>query len=202
MKKLNSRYLKPRQIALLVFLVAPGLNVSHAEEFTGDTKLACEALLCLAATQSPGECATALARYFSFKGKNALKNRLNFLNLCPTATESQEMEDLTSALVNGAGGQCDVKSLNRMRSWQSTPRGEMQVVITDKMPTYCTTYYGNEIIASSVDTDMPVYVGTPEMSGYWVAQKDYATALADYNRQLEAWKAEQEAAAKAANNGS
>lgn len=197
-----SRYLKPHQISFLIFLIAPGLgSLARADEFTGDTKLACEALMCLSTPQRPSECSAALSRYFAIKGKQALQGRTDFLKLCPSAESSPEMDSLTAALASGAGGQCDIASLNKMTTWSMNSRGEELAVIGNQMPSYCTGYYANSIIASANSEGTPVYVGTPELSGYWVAQKDYAAALADYNRQLEAWKAQQEAAEKYQSGG-
>ncbi|RZA23023.1 MAG: conjugal transfer protein TrbM, partial [Proteobacteria bacterium] len=40
----------------------------HAQEvLTGDTRLACEAVLCLASGQRPNECSPSLQRYFSIR---------------------------------------------------------------------------------------------------------------------------------------
>lgn len=154
-------------------------------QFTGDTKLACEALLCLTAAQHPAECSPSLSRYFSFSGKNALRDRMNFLHLCPTASASPEMRALTNALLNGSG-QCDIATLNNTQILISGANGTQQV-ISNQFSSACSAFYANSIIAASYgDADKPVYVGTPEHGGYWVAQKDYPAALADYNRQLDA----------------
>ena len=39
-------------------------------ELSGDTKLACEAILCLSSGTRPGECGPALSRYFGISKKN------------------------------------------------------------------------------------------------------------------------------------
>ena len=53
----------------------------------GDTRLACECLLCLAAgPQAPKECQTALMKYYLIQGTSpfqTLVKRRNFLQLCP-----------------------------------------------------------------------------------------------------------------------
>lgn len=58
----------------------------NAQELTGDTRLACEAILCLSSGTRPAECQPALHRYFSIKlkkWKKTVKARMNFLKLCP-----------------------------------------------------------------------------------------------------------------------
>ena len=53
----------------------------------GDTRLACECLLCLAAgPQAPKECEAALTKYYMIQAGNPFKTmvmRRNFLQLCP-----------------------------------------------------------------------------------------------------------------------
>jgi len=53
----------------------------------GDTRLACECLLCLTAgPQAPKECQTALMKYYLIQGSSpfqTLMKRRNFLQLCP-----------------------------------------------------------------------------------------------------------------------
>ncbi len=59
--------------------------------FSGEKRLACEAVLCLLSGQRPNECTSALTRYFSIKIKKngvfhpgrTLKARTKFLELCP-----------------------------------------------------------------------------------------------------------------------
>lgn len=57
------------------------------ESLTGDTRLSCEAILCLASPTKPSECSASIAKYFSFTAKKwhkVIEKRKNFLNLCPT----------------------------------------------------------------------------------------------------------------------
>ncbi|KAA3682728.1 conjugal transfer protein TrbM (plasmid) [Campylobacter fetus] len=56
------------------------------DNLTGDTKLACEAILCLSSATRPLECDPALSRYFSINAKkwsDTVRKRRNFLKLCP-----------------------------------------------------------------------------------------------------------------------
>lgn len=59
----------------------------HPSFLEGDTRLACECLLCLAAgPQAPKECQTALMKYYLIQGTSpfqTLVKRRNFLQLCP-----------------------------------------------------------------------------------------------------------------------
>lgn len=88
--------------------------------FTGDVKLACEAVLCLSSGTRPSECAPSLQRYFSISMKkfsDTLKARKNFLNLCPAASQDENMVKLVDAITNGAG-RCDYAALNStLRVW-------------------------------------------------------------------------------------
>jgi hypothetical protein len=98
------------------FVVLLAARAAVAEEiFTGDKRLACEALLCLSSGVRPGECNPALSRYFSITHKKPGKEtnmRKSFLELCPAASENAEMRNLTDAIANGAG-RCDANYLNR-----------------------------------------------------------------------------------------
>lgn len=63
-------------------------NLSY---FTGDTRLACEALLCLSSGQRPSECNPSLKKYFSLRknhrrDKSTEQKRSEFLNMCPAAS--------------------------------------------------------------------------------------------------------------------
>ena len=64
---------------------------SQAQQvLTGDTRVACEAMLCLASGQRPDECTPSLQRYFSIsfrRSSDTWRARSNFLKLCPAATE-------------------------------------------------------------------------------------------------------------------
>ena len=51
-------------------------------ELSGDTKLACEAILCLSSGTRPGECGPALSRYFGIskkKWKDTVKARTGYV---------------------------------------------------------------------------------------------------------------------------
>lgn len=75
---------------------------SHAQTvLTGDTRWACEAILCLVTTSPPTECTPALKKYFSIsfqKFKDTARGRANFLNMCPRSDTSTQVRALLSAL--------------------------------------------------------------------------------------------------------
>ncbi len=77
-------------VALAAMLASANISISHAEQkgeiLTGDTRLSCEALLCLWGGKSSGECARAIRKYYSIKSWKASKTfrkRKRFLELCP-----------------------------------------------------------------------------------------------------------------------
>lgn len=73
-------------VAATVFATSMPFSASAQDVLTGDTRLACEAVLCLAAPTRPGECAASIAKYFSIslrRFSQTLRARRNFLSLCP-----------------------------------------------------------------------------------------------------------------------
>ena len=161
-------------------------SMDEAEEsfLEGDTKLACEALLCLSSGFHPYECGPSIHWYFGIhkrKWKNTLKARRNFLRLCPSATADSKMESLVEVIVNGAG-RCNASELNRSH-WTYMPKRvceqvydtdsgcydtrcyEVEVrVINPNLPSYCTNYnehgYTYEVGVH--------YVGEPLEGGHWI----------------------------------
>jgi hypothetical protein len=160
-------------------------TASAQEIFTGDTRLACEAILCLSTGTQPGECTPSLRRYFSIshrKLSETIRGRINFLNLCPAANQTPQMAALVNAQANGAG-RCDATSLNAVaRSWAGSAEG--MVYINNQMPSYCTAYTSHAY--TDFSGAVPRYVGIPERAGYWVEGRDYERALAEYNARIKA----------------
>jgi hypothetical protein len=196
MKFLNhpamARKLSSGAVALLF---AIGHGQLHSQELlTGDTRLACEAVLCLASGTRPSECTPALQRYFSISFKkfsDTLRGRTDFLNLCPSSKQSPEMQALVNAQVNGAG-MCDAQSLNASLSSASNNETR-QIVVSNVMPAYCVNYTSNAY--TDFKGKLPRYVGLPERGGLWAEPANYESALAAYKARV---KAEDEAAAAAA----
>lgn len=174
---------------------------SLGEVLTGDTRLACEAILCLSSSLRPTECAPSLARYFGIQIFNkhgldwpaTVDARRAFLGLCPAGSEPGMPERL-DAISKGAG-KCDPQSLNatyrsvayrwRIIGYQNSGEGdrapiyevhEIQTVTPEKLPGYCVTYNDHEWTY-----DLTVkYVGTALHGGYWVNAANYSAALGEW----------------------
>lgn len=172
--------------ALAVAALSITNTVSAQEVLTGDTRLACEAVLCLATGTRPNECTPSLQRYFSIsyrKLSDTIRGRINFLNLCPASNQTPEMSALVNAMGNGAG-RCDAQSLNAtLRSWNGGADGGY-VYIGNQISGYCAAYTGHAY--TDFAGTVPRYVGTPERGGYWVEARDYDRALAEYNARIKA----------------
>lgn len=172
--------------ALSALLAALGSTVTPAsaqDVLTGDTRLACEAILCLSTGTQPSECAPSLRRYFSISHRrfsDTIRGRVNFLKLCPVANQTPQMQALVNAQANGAG-RCDAQSLNAtMTMWRGYDDGA--TYISSQMPNYCAAYMGNAY--TDFKGMVPRYVGTPERGGYWAEGRDYDRALAEYNERI------------------
>lgn len=165
-----------------------------AEEiFTGDTRLACEAILCLSSSQRPGECSPSLERYFGIhhkKWSDTLDARRSFLNMCPTAHDvSANMPRLVEDIIHGAG-RCDAAYLNQTLRMQRerqictgwgeyrSCRTEIYYVIGNSLPSYCSAYWGNNYTY----LEKASYVGAPEQGGQWVPEKDFVTEQARWTQ--------------------
>lgn len=157
----------------------------------GMTQLACEALLCLSSSVHPGACSPSLSYYFGIVKKTmprTLSARLDFLNLCPVASQTPAMQSLVSAISQGAG-RCDTDALNQIQiqySDYTTSHTPGKSAISNQFPPYCTAYYTNSYTDFVAGNAMPKYVGIPERGGYWVDANDYPTALAAYNARIAA----------------
>lgn len=170
--------------AILAALAFATMPAQADELFTGDVRLACEAVLCLSSGTRPSECAPSLNRYFSISAKkmsDTIRKRKNFLNLCPAASQDAKMVALVDAISNGAG-RCDYASLNAtLRVWNWRDNGA-ETYIRNALPSYCSTYNNN----AYTDLAAPRYVGIPERGGHWVEAGNYETALAEYNKRIAA----------------
>ena len=159
--------------------------VAAQDAFTGDGKLACEAILCLSSGTRPNECAPSLKRYFSTsfsRFSDTTKGRTNFLNLCPAASQDNNMKSLVSAIANGAG-RCDAQALNAQLMTQYSTDSSSQYSISDAMPAYCAAYTSHAYTKDPLSSQA-VYVGTQERNGYWVERSGYPAALAEYSAQI------------------
>ena len=183
-----------KTLAFTTLCASISANASASDVLTGDTRLACEAVLCLSSSTRPGECAPSLSRYFGIKFKKpweTIQARINFLNMCPASSEPN-MPSLIQAIAHGAG-QCDAEFLNKYNRqtayrtqcttasgwWNEDNRScsttEVSVISTTK-PAYCQVYENHEY------TDLHTkYVGDPFTGGRWADGKDYERELQNYN---------------------
>ncbi|HHD0390567.1 TPA: TrbM/KikA/MpfK family conjugal transfer protein [Campylobacter jejuni] len=151
--------------SLLLFI---GSNAFADDVLTGDTKLACEAILCLSSGTRPAECGPSLARYFAIHFKKPWKTidaRKAFLNLCPIQNDTN-VEDLVlknlvdDILPNGDPRQCTADYLNTQietkRSYSAF--GIMSYRINPNMPSFCYALINHQY----TDYKMPKYTCTGE----------------------------------------
>lgn len=165
--------------AISLGILAAG-SASAQDLRTGDRRLACEAVLCVASGRPPQECQPALRRYFGIQGRkpgDTVRERANFLRLCPASNQSPPMAALVDAMAAGAGA-CDPATLNaRLQTTTGGVEGNpTRSVIGNDLPAPCTAYTGSAYVdAASLAVR---YVGTPERGGYWIhaAQWDAAQA--------------------------
>lgn len=164
------------------------------EVLSGDTKLACEAILCLATGTVPSECAPSLRRYFSISFRwwsDTLRGRTNFLNLCPTANADTSMKSLTNAMAAGAG-RCDPAALNSTNLGYTGGWDDLFVFIRPELPDYCTTLISNAY--TNYGGAAPKYVGNPMQGGYWTTTAAWPQEQAAYEAKLAAQAAARQAA--------
>lgn len=178
-----------KSLGLLIAALLGAAPATYADDvLTGDTRLACEAILCLSSGDRPSECVSSIRRYFSIRHKklgNTIKARRNFLKMCPSSSESAEMSGLVDAIANGAG-RCDAQELNRMMRYsrfekvceqknkyrfgrQYTFDENCQMVkkfyVRPDKPEYCKAYYDHGWTTAG---DKVRYVGEEKNGGRWV----------------------------------
>lgn len=176
---MERRYFTAAATVLAAFL---GEAAQAQDELSGDTRLACEAVLCLSTGSPPAECAPALRRYFSITHRRlaqTIRLRGSFLRLCPTAQQTPQMSALITAQAQGAG-RCDAAALNA--ALQGAERGAVQV--DNRLPAHCMAYVTHAY--TDFTGTLPRYVGVPERGGYWVAPHDYAHARRTYDARIRA----------------
>lgn len=154
-------------VALSFFLAGA---VSAQDLLTGNTRLACEAALCLASGTRPSECDKSLRKYFSIhftRPDKTLRERKKFLSLCPRGNDEEKLSAAAADATN-ASQQCDAVTLNRTLTYLD-PSGVYAV--DNELPEFC---LGNPSAAR--------YVGDPLKSGFWAPSADYDRLLTEYDR--------------------
>ncbi|MCQ9124691.1 TrbM/KikA/MpfK family conjugal transfer protein [Rodentibacter caecimuris] len=158
-------------------------GMPQIEELTGDTRTACEVILCLSSKQgrSIAECHAPLKKYFSIQAKKwhkTLQKRRNFLDLCPAANENEKMAALTTAIQHQEYA-CDAATLNSRteikRRWisRSSEDGGSYVVRTYRtqayIPKFCQDLYNHEFTEYS-QIKQPKYVCN---ANKWYSKTDW-----------------------------
>lgn len=141
-----TNYFKAAPVALVLYV-----NTVLADEaFTGILKLSCEAILCLSSSVVPAACSPSLSHYYNIlfdDFSDTIKARINFLEICPVANQSPQMQSLVKAIGNGAG-RCDANSLNTtLKEWVPVANqgfGAGFFCINNQLPSYCSAYTNHE----------------------------------------------------------
>lgn len=197
-----------KKLAASTLIISSMLLISQQtyanDILTGDTRLACEAILCLSSPHRPGECNSAIRKYFSIRHKKWHKTvtaRRNFLKLCPSSNEPN-MPELVNSIAEGAG-RCDPEYLNRTLTKKVIKRvcimneeeGKYACsdtiinTISPEKPGYCKIYDEHEY--TNFNTR---YIGKPNEGGFWADGIDYDSKLASYNAQQAKIKAQDDMA--------
>lgn len=179
-----------KTFSLTILGAATFLATTHSsaqQVLEGDTRLACEAILCLASGTQPSECSPSIQRYFSIRHKkfsDTMKARNGFLNLCPVSQQTPQMSALVNSLTHGAG-RCDAQTLNAVLRQSSGGEFE-QITISNQMPSYCSVYFQHEYTNFKATDVIPKYVGIPQRGGFWVDTRNFERALSQYQQRIEA----------------
>ncbi len=118
-----------------------------SKELTGDTKLACEAILCLSTGNPPSECNPSLRRFYSISAKkmaDTIRKRKSFLNLCPVNNASDDLvlKNLTQDILPSANPeQCKPEYLNQqIQTKTNNLQGIQQAMffrVNPNLPKHC-----------------------------------------------------------------
>ncbi|WP_299385343.1 TrbM/KikA/MpfK family conjugal transfer protein [Helicobacter sp. UBA3407] len=130
-------------------------NGVKIQTLSGDTKLSCEALLCLASPIKPSECSPSLARYFGIsakKWKDTITKRKNFLKLCPVDNSDSQMVYYRDQVVANLDSECTIPALNK--------RVEKQIIRVEKVCAVvgdngCATFKEINIYGFRVNPNLP-----------------------------------------------
>lgn len=129
-------------------LASTSAMAADSDLLTGDTRLACEAILCLSSAASPSECKPSLRRYFRINTRHTIRDRFHFLQMCPSSSE-KGMNSLIKAIANGAG-RCDAAALNKRGRWVGSYREGRTFILDTTFPDYCRQYHNHELVDSDL----------------------------------------------------
>ncbi|MDG6896410.1 TrbM/KikA/MpfK family conjugal transfer protein [Volucribacter amazonae] len=181
--------MKNKKLTILAILSATfsgqtiaNTNMPEIDVLTGDTRTACEVILCLSSAQGKGiaECQAPLRKYFSIKAKrwsDTLRKRRSFLDLCPAANENAKMSALTTAIQHQEYA-CDADTLNSRtetkRIWgyydeDSGKRNQRFIRTQTYMPQFCQALYNHEFTEYS-QIQKPKYTCNPNK---WYSLEDW-----------------------------
>lgn len=147
-----------KQLLLSITLVFGTTGPAFATLLTGDTKLACETILCFSTGTRPSECTPPIKRYLSIKhkkGEDMLRAKADVLSLCPSS-KGPGMPALVNDIANGAGN-CDASTLNS-RLLVTDESGSTS--ISNALPAECATYSTNPYVKLNLR-----YSGEPSTGG-------------------------------------
>lgn len=153
-------------------LIISALLTSHlfaADLLTGDTKLACEAILCLSSGDRPPECKESINKLFSITSStaaNTIAARRDFLNLCPTdADDDIEFTNLRDSVLVNLNDPCAAENLNTNISTQTTDHGTKQYQVSATVSETCEALINNEYTSI-----IPIYTCNQNI---WYTQEDW-----------------------------
>lgn len=144
--------------ASLLVGVAGMANAQDAAVLEGDTRLACEAIMCLASANPPHECRPSIRRLFDIRRH---RDRVRFLQGCPQTEGDANMESLAQ-LTAAAWPTCTSDWLNRNHVYYQGDNGPF---VHDRLPVACARHSAHPYTEARA---MPRYVGEPEAGGRWV----------------------------------
>ena len=202
---------------VLLLSLITGSGAAYGQNvLTGDTKLACEAILCLSTGSRPTECSPSIAKYRSIKHKklkDTTKARRNFLAMCPTGSNDPQLESLLD-LHSVSAQYCDPAMLNlkgvghpglfwlengldaQLVNAGQAPLGWLPADIPDVLPPECQALTTHPYLWEAA----PKYVGTPQLYGYWTTAADWPAHNAQYQAAIPAMLVQKQAELDAMNN--
>jgi len=146
-----------KQLSILTMSVFSSFTfASSGNELTGDTRTACEVILCLSSSQRPAECNSPITKYFSIKRyshgsfslSKTIKARKDFLKLCPASDADNSMETLAEA-ISKQENLCKAEEINKIIETKYIPCGSdcepsTYYRTTTTLPEYCAILSNHE----------------------------------------------------------